>query len=592
VFVSFLVLAFVCTLPAAGDEVAGVTSPNVGIKPMSADQYKPVIGKFGGRIVRDTLGEPKSFNPITAGETSTTEYTGRIFQGLTDIDPFSGDIRPLLAEKWEVAPDGLTWTFHLRHDVTFNDRTPFTAADVVFTWNDVVYDNTRPTGAEPRWPCSTRDATTFEGKTVKVEAVDDYTVRFTTPVKIAIWDQLVAESITLSKRKYAPLVANGSFGGALGSDSKPEDLVGTGPFMLESYERGKRVTLKRNPHFWKKDAAGQSLPYLDEEVFPIVRDLNTMLLDFEQGITDVYGIRSGKDVARLKPKQDEGKFSLYQFGPNDGDLFLCLNQNLDAAKQGKVPDYKIKWFRDQRFRQAISLAIDRGAQVRNILRNLGYPEAAPMTLAAGPYRQEGFAPLAFDPAKAKALLTDMGLKPGPDGILQDDQGHQVSFTINTNSGNDIREQTADFIRKDLENIGVKANVLSLEFNLLIDKMDSSHEWEGIVMGLTGGREPHWGSNVWKSSGRLHMWWPDQKSPSTDWEKQIDDVFFQGIQEMDKTKRKALYRQWVEIAYQQQPFIYLTVGEDAAALRRKFGNIFPAPIGQLFHNEEEIFVTEP
>lgn len=573
-----------------GDDKAGVIAPEVGIHPISSDQYKPVVGTYGGRIVVDSLGEPKSFNPITAGETSTTEFTGRIFQGLTDLDPFTGAARPLLAEKWEVAPDGLTWTFHLRHDVVFNDGTPFTAQDVVFTWNDLIYDLTRPAGAEPRWPSSDRDTWTFDGKVVKVEAVDDYTVRFITPVKMAIWDQAVSANV-LSKKKYESMVKDGSFGGSLGTDSKPQDLVGTGPFILGEYVRGQRVVLKRNPNFWKKDTAGNRLPYLDEEVFQIIRDLNTMLLDFEQGITDVYSPPSGKEIARLKPTQEKGNFKLYQFGPDDGDLFLVLNMNLDAAKAGKVPDYKIQWFRDQRFRQAISLAIDRGAQVRNIRRNLGYPEVAPFTLAAGLYRQEGFAPHPYDPDKAKALLADMGLKAGADGILHDDQGHEVSFTINTNSGNNIREETADFIRKDLERIGIRVNTLYLEFNLLVDKMDDSHDWEAIVMGLTGGREPHWGADVWKSDARLHMWWPNEKTPSFDWEKQINTIFSQGIQEMDKTKRKAIYRQWVQVAYDQQPFIYLTVSEDVRALRNRFGNIFPAPIGGLLHNEEEIFVIK-
>jgi peptide/nickel transport system substrate-binding protein len=576
------------TQPAAGAADTGITSPDVGIKAMTPEQFKPVVGTYGGRIVRDTLGEPKSFNPVTAGETSTTEYTGRIFQGLTDTDPFTGEVMPLLAEKWEVADDGVTWTFHLRKDVTFNDGSPLTSSDVVFTWNDLVYDLSRPQGTDPRWPCSMRDIATFEGKIVQVEAVDDYTVRFVTPYKVAIWDQMVAEGI-LSRKKYEPMVKSGAFGGALGADSKASDLVGTGPFILGEYIRGQRVVLKRNPNYWKKDSDGNKLPYLDELVFQITRDLNTMLLDFEQGITDIFTIPSGKEVARLKPMQKEGNFSLYQFGPDDGTVFLALNMNEAAAKAGKVAAYKVKWFRDQRFRQALSYAIDRGAQVRNIRRNLGYPQSAPFTLSAGPYRQEGFSPYPYDPEKAKALLAEMGFKPGSDGILRDPAGHKVSFTLNTNAGNYIREESANFIRKDLERVGIEVNILFLEFNLLVDKMDETYDWEALVMGLTGGREPHWGANVWKSDGRLHMWWPEQATPGTDWEKRIDEIFAAGIQELDKAKRKEIYREYVEIVHREQPFIYLTVSEQVAALRNRFGNIFPSPIGGLLHNEDQIFV---
>jgi peptide/nickel transport system substrate-binding protein len=320
-----------------------------------------------------------------------------------------------------------------------------------------------------------------------------------------------------------------------------------------------------------------------------------MMLDFERGIADAYNVRQGQDVARLKPNMAAQDFLLYQFGPDDGDLFLALNMNLDAARKGQVKQYKVNWFRDRRFREAVSHAIDRMAQVKAIRRNLGYPEGAPQTLAPGPFRQDGFPPPNYDPEKAKALLDEMGLKlPPGEKYRKDAAGNEVGFTINTNSGNEMREQACEFIRTDLQKIGIKVNYLPLEFNLLVDKMDVSFDWEALVMGLTGSSEPHWGANIWKSDGRLHMWWPAQKTPSFPWEKQIDDIFLQGIQELDHAKRYQLYRKWVEIAWREQPFIYLTVPERVAALRNKFGNIFPGyvgdyPIDCLLNNEEEIFV---
>jgi peptide/nickel transport system substrate-binding protein len=563
--------------------------PQIGLGVLAAPQYKPMVGTYGGRIVRATLGEPKSFNPITAGETSTTAYTGRIFQGLTDIDAFTGETRPLLAQRWEVAPDGLTWTFHLRQDVQFNDGTPLTADDVVFTWNDLIYDRTRPQNTPPRWPCSTRDACTFDGQEVRVQRVDAHTVKFITPVKVAIWDQLAGTSI-LPKAKYEPLVQNGTFGSAMGTDSKPQDIVGTGPFTLKEYVRGEKILLGRNPRYWKKDSAGNALPYLDEQVWIILRNIDAMLLAFRQKTVDAYSLRGGQDVALLKPLQQAEQFDLYQFGPDTGTFFAAFNMNLDAASRGAVAPHKVNWFRDRRFRLAVAHAIDRKALVSNVLRNLGYPMAAPFTLAASPFRQDGFEPYPHDPAKAKALLAEMGLKDrNGDGILEDEQGHKVSFTINTNAGNTLREQMADFVRKDLQQIGMEVNMLFLEFNLLVDKMDSKFDWECMIMGLTGGQEPHWGANVWKSSGRLHIWWPRQKTPSFDWEKQIDDIFSQGIQELDKARRKQLYRQWIQLVYEQQPVVYLTCGEQVIALRRRFGNLFPAPVGLIFHNEDEIFI---
>lgn len=569
--------------------------PQVGQPYVTKEQYKPVPGKYGGQLVRSSLGEPKSFNPIVAAEVSTTEYTQRICQGLTETDSFTGEVKPLLAEKWEVSDDGLTWTFHLRKDVKFNDGTPFTAQDVAFTYNELIYDKSRPAGTTPRWPSSTRDAMTFEGKQIEITAVDDYTVKAVTPVKIAILDQLAANPIILSERKYAPLVADGSFGGALGTNSKPEDIVGTGPWMLDQYSRGEWVTLKRNPNYWRKDSAGQRLPYLDKLVFLIASDLNTMLLNFQQKKSDIFPCGSGKDVAALRPNQQAGNFTLYQLGADYGNGFVALNMNLEAADQGKIPRYKVDWFRDTRFRQALAYGINKDVIITNVLRKLARPVGAPFTAAKGPFQVEGLPPYPYDPTKAKALLKEMGLADRDgDGILEDAGGHKVSFTINTNAGNTNREEIADFIRNDLKQLGIDVNLLFLNFNDLVDRINTRHDWECMVFALTGNDEPHWGSNVWKSSGRLHMWWPNQKTPSFAWEKRIDEIFLQGVQELDKTKRKALYREWVEIVHREQPFIYTYAVERVAAVRNRFGNVFPAPgPGQaenvVAHNEEEWFV---
>jgi len=579
---------------APGQATTQPAIPRVGQPFTPRDQYKPVVGKFGGQLVRDQLGEPKSFNPITSGETSTSDYTDRMFEGLTTTDFWTDEVKPHLAESWEVSPDGLTWTFKLRKDVKFNNGTPFTAQDVAFTWNELIYDNSRPAGTEPRWPSSLRDIATFDGKPVKVEAVDDYTVRFTLPVKVAIFDQLAGSSV-LSKAKYAPIAASGNFGSALGADSKPEDIVGTGAFMFGEYRRGERVILKRNPNYWKKDAAGKSLPYLDEQVFVLVRDLNAMYLNFKQGVTDFFPLRSGKDVKEFLPRQDPENFSLYQIGPAGGAEFVVFNMNQDAAKNGKIPAYKAKWFNDARFRLAVAHAIDKRALVRNILANLGYPLAAHYTVTTGFFSFPEFQPYSYDPDKARSLLAEMGLKDrNGDGILEDEQGNKVQFTITTNSENELRKEAANFVATDLRKVGMEVNALPLSFNLLVQKTDVSYDWECLYFGLTGSPDPQWGANVWKSSGRLHMWWPNQTSPATAWEKRIDDIFLQAVQELDRNKRKELYREWIGILYREQPLVYTTIPERVVAVRRKFGNLFPSPsplrtINAVFHNEEEIFI---
>src|SRR5262249_41950837 len=153
----------------------------------------------------------------------------------------------------------------------------------------------------------------------------------------------------------------------------------------------------------------------------------------------------------------------------------------------------------------------------------------------------------------------------------------------------------DFIRKDLQKIGMDVNLLPFDFNLLIDKLETTYDWEAMVMGFTGTVEPHDGANLWYSWGRDHMWWPEQKTPSFEWEKEINDIYLAGLQELDHAKRKEIYRKWLMIEQAQQPLIYLACRERVIGLRNKFGNIFPSPwagLGTqedpLLHHEEEVF----
>jgi peptide/nickel transport system substrate-binding protein len=382
----------------------------------------------------------------------------------------------------------------------------------------------------------------------------------------------------------------------MSADATADKIVGTGPWIFGSYSRGERVTLKRNPHYWRKDSAGQALPYLDEIVTLLARNYDNLYLQFETGQTDWYMcLRGGKDIAALRPKQKEGNFTLYQLGADAGDLFLTLNMNSDAAAKGKLPVYKVNWFRDTRFRQAVSCAVDRTAIVRNIYRNLGYPTYASMSVGEGPFIYP-VQPINRDLAKAKSLLAEMGLidRDG-DGVLEDAQGHKVEFTILTNSGNATREETVNYLATDLKKIGMKVNPLFLEFNQLVDRMDVSYDWEGMVMGFTSQGDPHWGANFWKSNSENHLWWPKEPQPSFPWEKRIDEIFYTGIQELDREKRKAIYKEVTDISREQQPVIFLAVKERVDAVRNKFGNLFPspAPLWEFasLHNEEELFLLD-
>jgi len=539
--------------------------------------------KYGGTLVLATTSDPKSFNPIVAQETSTTAVTNLIFEGLTRTNGVTLEVEPNLAESWQVSKDGLEWIFHLHRDVRWFDGRLFSADDVVFTFNDLIYNEKIPT--------SSRDAFTVDGKIFKVEKVDDFTVKFILPVPFAPFLRGMSQEI-LPKHKLQTAVFADQFTFTWGIDSAPKEIIGTGPYRLKEYLPGQKITFEKNPLYWKKSIGGQRLPYISKIFYMIVQNQDTLLLKFLEGEIDYCPIR-GMDYPLLKPKEMKGNFTIYDVGADFGSNFFVLNQNQDAnSKTGKpfVDSVKLGWFKNKQFRRAIAHAIDKKRIVDILMNGLGYPQDSAMSPMSGYFYNPNVAIYGYDLAQAKDILKSAGfVDQNNDDILEDADGNSVEFNLYTNAGSNERLQIASIIRHDLELIGMKVNFVALEFNNLVNKLVATYDWDAVILGLTGGIEPHFGKNVWASDGQLHLWWPKQKTPKTDWEKRVDDIFSAGVQELDPAKRKALYDEWQGIVADELPVIHTVLGANLFAIRNKFGNLHPTSYGGAFHNLEEIFI---
>jgi len=550
---------------------------------VSAVEYLPEVGIHGGGLILSTTSDPKSFNPVLAKETSTTAITNHLFEGLTRTNGITTEVEPNLARSWEVDKTGLVWTFYLREDVQWFDSRPFTADDVVFTFNKLVYN--------PDIPNSARDIFTIEGKAFKVEKVSKFIVRFILPYKFAPFLRGMSQEI-LPKHILEQKVKEGKFNSTWGLDAEAREVIGTGPFKLVKYLPGQRVVLKRNPLYWRKDKKGNRLPYLEKIMFLIVQSQDTALLKFQESELDYYGLR-GTDYPILKPMEKKGNFTVYETGPAFGTNFLIFNQNRGKNEKTGRPyleSRKLGWFTNKSFRQAVAHCIDKDSIIDIVMNGLGFHQDAAMSPGAGFFYNPNVKRYEYNLDKARALLKEVGfLDRDKDGIIEDKQGNDIEFTLFTNSGNTPRVQIANIIRKDMENIGFKVHFMPLEFNNLVVKLDSTYDWDAIILGLTGGIEPHFGNNVWQSSGHLHMWYPKQEKPATSWEKRIDDIFNLAVQELDKEKRKKLYLEWQEIVAENIPFIYTVLPTSLFAVRNKFGNLYPTSYGGAFHNLEEIFI---
>jgi len=548
------------------------------------EDYQIICGRRGGELVLSTITDPKSFNPIVAQETSTTQITGYIFEGLTRTDLATLEVLPNLAKSWEASDDNKEWIFYLRKDVKWNDGEKFTAKDVVFTFDKLIYN--------PDIPTSSRDIFTVEGEKIVVEAVDDYTVKFSLPFTFAPFLRALSHEI-LPAHKYASLVEEGKFTFSLGLDTKLADIVGTGPFRLAKYLPGERVILERNPFYWKKDSCGKQLPYLEKLFFIILANSDTAMLKFLEGEIDHYSVRP-HDISILGPDQEKGNFSIYNSGPALMSNFVVFNQNSGVNPHTEKPfiePYKLKWFKNKDFRKAISYAINRKKIIDILMNGLGVPQHSPVSPANIYYYSDKVTKYSYDPQRAKDILSSIGFSDeDEDGILEDQEGRALEIVFFTPAENTQRVQIATLIKKDLETIGAKIHFLPLDFNNLVSKLTATLDWEMILIGLTGGIEPYFGKNVWSYKGNLHMW-NLSKEPLGQYEVEIEDIFNQTARILDEEERKVLFSRWQQIVAQELPLIYTVVPYSIYAVRNKFGNLYPTAYGGAFSQIEHIYLME-
>jgi peptide/nickel transport system substrate-binding protein len=541
----------------------------------AADFLKTTLhGRHGDGFAEATISDPKTFNPILVKETSSSTILGLIFDSLTNRRSDTLEREGGLAESYQPSSDGKTWTFKLRKGVKWSDGQPFTADDVIFTL-DVAYD--------PKVFSTLRDFLLIDGKPIKYNKVDDNTVEMHLPYPFGPFLDVFAGLTVIPKHKLEASWKAGQFNSAWTVSTSPSDIVGTGPFVLSEYKSGQYVKFKRNPYYWKLDADGKQLPFFAGGTTELVQDLNTLTLKFKSGSDDYVALRPD-DWADFKQGEASGNYKTVDSGPTWGMNYLSFNQNSRAKT---LEPYKREWFSKKEFRQAMSYALDRDAMVQTVLRGLGKPLWSPVSEANKVYYDENVQKYPHDVAKAKALLAGLGFVPGPDGYLKDAAGHTLEFTLTTNSENNVRITMCTVIQDSLKQIGVKINFAPQAFNALVERLNSTYDWEAVVLGLTGSVEPYGAKSMWTSTGILHVWNPQQPSPATPWEADVDKLFSDAGKTVDDAKRKLVYSRFQEIVAEQQPVVFLVTPDALFAVRNRLVNTRPCALGSVRWNMDEL-----
>jgi peptide/nickel transport system substrate-binding protein len=538
--------------PASIDQTDFIVIP-LGVEGTSYAHLEP--GTRGGTFYASAISEPKGWNSVTSHENSTSQYTNIMMRGLIDIDPNTAAIVPELARSWDLAEDGLEIIFHLRRGLRWSDGEPFTADDVIFTFNDLYYNEDVDT--------DTRDILRLPDDTLpQFEKIDDHTIRVSLsvpfrPILTALGSSIMPKHVLAdSVHKLNPDVPVGQFNSTWTLDTDPSKIVGMGPFIVESYFPTQGVTLRRNPYYYHVDPNGVQLPYLDRYVILTVENQDVSLLKFRNGELDAFGPRA-LDLPILTEEADRKDFTVLVKPdvPVFGTSWIGINQDYGLA-QGTNDNLRAL-FRDLRFRKAIAHAIDKETIIRNVYNDLAVPQWSPVSYISpfyagrdyygGPVTEEYAVVYEFDPSKVVSLLDEIGIiDRNDDGWRDFEDGTTVEIEFNTNP-NTTREGICLIVTEDLREAGLDITFQPLEFNKLVDRLTGS-SIQMVLLGLGGSGEPNSGANVYRSTGGLHFWhYSAADGDIYDIEILIDELMSAGVATFDNDLAFEAYKQY-QIAY--------------------------------------------
>ncbi|MDR2877200.1 MAG: ABC transporter substrate-binding protein [Chromatiales bacterium] len=554
-----------------------------GPPPADADVSRMPPGQQGGVFFGTLGGMPRTLNPLQAGEDASSAMAlSRLLEGLTRFDSAREEVVPGLAKSWDVGADQKTFTFHLRRGVQWSDGHPFTADDVVFTFQ-AIYDD--------RYPNRQKSELSVNGKPFEVEKIDDYTVRFRTADIYAPFLLYVGTSI-MPRHKLIQAFDDGSLMRAWSvrdAQFTPEKIVSTGPLILERFRPAERIVYAANPHYYRIDSAGQRLPYIDRFIERIVNGQQASTLAFAYGQSDYENVEV-RNVGWVKRNAERHGFTVYDRGPSQSTNFIWFNQNPGSNARGEpyVEPYKLAWFKDSRFRQAISYGIDREGIVQGVLLGRGLPLWGPVSPANRSWYNPDVQRYPFDPQRARALLREAGFTWDAAGKLHDRDGHAVAFSLSTNEDNEVRQAIGLVFIENMKQLGIDVRLQPLDFNTFVGKVMSSFDYEAGLLGLTGSWDPQGGWSVYHSAGRLHMWSPGQKTPQTPWEARIDELMQLQLRTLDVEARRRYVFEVQDILAREQPLIYTVTVNSYEGLQNRWRNLDPPQMGTLVWNYDEMW----
>lgn len=534
------------------------------------DNLGIVPGKPGGQLTMILGDSPPSFFYYGAIDSNLQALAAHMYDGLVEYNYATYELEPALAEKWTISKDGRVYTFQLRRNVKWHDGREFTADDVIFTFDQIV--------ANPEARGGDSDAFMIGGQRVKFEKVDTYTVRLTLAKAAPALIQYM-RLYMMPKHKLASFSVEGGakpadINNSWPTNTTPREVIGTGPFRLESYVPGQKITLVRNPNYWKTDAKGTRLPYLDRLELLIVRDPEQQVAQFLAGNVGQLNI-SGAQFPDLKSReQTGGAFKVVTaralFGSPPHLAF-----NFDA----KNPELA-KLFSDVRWRQAMQMATNRQRIIDDVYHGLAELPGHGVAPISSWYFDTRKWLGKFDLQGAARMLDEMGLRMGADGVRHLPSGQPLEFTLTYATDSAVYPPLATIIQNDLKQIGVRMNLQGVLFRTIVST-GLAGTYEALLLAFGDQPDPELRKPIWQPGGALY-YWHRATQPATPggqptftamqpWERELYDIWETAGTTVSRPQRKALYDRAQTLFAQNVLVIMIAKPTAVAAISNRYGN---------------------
>lgn len=490
---------------------------------------EPVEGDW---LIYNLGAEPGTLNPITATDAyESIVNSGKIYETLVKRDNKTLEIIPLLAESWEVSEDKLTFTFHLRRGVKWHDGYPFTAHDVVFSYEKIM----DPEVDAPHLRAYYKDIKS-------IEAIDDYTVRcsYSKPYFLA-----------LEFCGGIPIVPKHVFEkGDFNTNPAGRAPVGTGPYRFVKWNTGEEIILDRNEDYWGKK------PYIKRIVFKIISDPTVALQVLKREEIDLTGLTPIQWARQTSSQRFKKNFrKLSYFTPN----YSYIGWNTRRP-----------FFSDKRVRRAMTHLVNRELILEKILYNLGEIVTNPFYIYSPEY-DHSIKPYPYDPVEAKKLLDEAGWVDHDGDGIRDKDGVKFEFEFLIPSGSITAEQIATILEEELKRVGIRMRIRRLEWAVFVKHLEE-RRFDAVTLAWS----------MWVESDPYQVWHSSQAERGSNFvgfkNDEADRIMEQARKEFDKAKRVRLFRKLAKIIHEEQPYTFLFCRKSTVALHKRFRGVKVYPLG--------------